>query len=170
MTFMAMTAMLNQATVVGFAAVLGWAAVQDLFTLRISNRTTLAVLALYPVYVLSAGHPVAWPFALALAGFVFAFGFVLFHLKYFGGADVKLFAAAALWAGPELAVGFLLTVSVVGGLLAMVSMTPLRLLLPYMAAATGIKADMAHLMQLQIPYGVPIAVGGLFIAARLLHL
>lgn len=170
MTFMAVMALLNQATVVGFAAVLVMAAVQDLFTLRISNRTTLAVLVLYPVYVLSAAQPVAWPFALVLGGLVFAVGLVLFHFKLFGGGDVKLFAAAALWAGPTLAVGFLLTVTVVGGLLAMVSMTPLRLLLPYMAAAARVKVDMAHLMQLQIPYGIPIAVGGLFVAARLMHL
>ncbi len=136
---MAIMEILNQATVAGFAAVLVWAAVQDLFSLRISNWTTLAVLALYPVYVVSASPMVALPMALAIGGFVFL-------------------------------VGFLLTVAGVGGLLAVASMTPLRMLLPYMAAATRIKADMAHLMQLQIPYGVPIAAGGLFVAARLMHL
>ena len=170
MNFMAMMEILNQATVIGFAAVLVWAAVQDLFTLRISNWTTLAVLALYPVYVLSAAQTVALPAALVLGGLVFLVGFVLFHFKLFGGGDVKLLAAVALWAGAPLVVGFLLTVAVVGGVLAIVSMTPLRLLLPYMAAATRIKVDMARLMQLQIPYGVPIAAGGLFVAARLLHL
>ncbi len=170
MNLMAIMEILNQATVAGFAAVLVWAAVQDLFSLRISNWTTLAVLALYPVYVVSASPMVALPMALAIGGFVFLVGFVLFHFKYFGGGDVKLFADVALWAGAPLVVGFLLTVAVVGGLLAVASMTPLRMLLPYMAAATRIKADMAHLMQLQIPYGVPIAAGGLFVAARLMHL
>ena len=170
MNLMAIMEILNQATVAGLAGVLVWAAVQDLFSLRISNWTTLAVLALYPVYVVSASPMVALPMALAIGGFVFLVGFVLFHFKYFGGGDVKLFAAVALWAGAPLVVGFLLTVAVVGGLLAVASMTPLRMLLPYMAAATRIKADMAHLMQLQIPYGVPIAAGGLFVAARLMHL
>lgn len=170
MNLMAIMEILNQATVAGFAAVLVWAAVQDLLSLRISNWTTLAVLALYPVYVLSASPMVALSMALAIGGFVFLVGFVLFHFKYFGGGDVKLFAAVALWAGAPLVVGFLLTVAVVGGLLAMLTMTPLRLLLPYMAVATRVKVDLARLMQLQIPYGVPIAAGGLFVAARLLHL
>ncbi len=161
---------LNQATVAGFAGVLVWAAVQDFLSLRISNWTTLAVLALYPVHVLSAAQMVDMPMALAIGGLVFLVGFVLFHFKLFGGGDVKLFAAVALWAGAPLVLGFLLTVAVVGGLLAMMTMTPLRLLLPYMAVATRVKVDLAHLMQLQIPYGVPIAAGGLFVAARLLHL
>ena len=170
MNLMAIMEILNQATVAGFAAVLIWAAVQDLLSLRISNWTTLAVLALYPVYVLSAAQMVAMPMALAIGGFVFLVGFVLFHFKLFGGGDVKLSAAVALWAGARGVLGCLLTVAVVGGLLAMMTMTPLRLLLPYMAVATRVKVDLAHLMQLQIPYGVPIAAGGLFVAARLLHL
>ena len=170
MNLMAIMEILNQATVLGFAGVLIWAAVQDLFTLRISNWTTLAVLALYPVYVLSASPMVALPMALAIGGLVFLVGFVLFHFKYFGGGDVKLLAAVALWAGAPLVLGFVLTVGVVGGMLATVSMTPLRMLLPYMAAATRSKVDMAHLMQLQIPYGISIAAGGLFVATRLLHL
>lgn len=167
---MASMEILNQATVAGFAGVLVWAAVQDLLSLRISNWTTLAVLALYPVHVLSATPMVALPMALAIGGLVFLVGFVLFHFKLFGGGDVKLFAAVALWAGAPLVAGFLLTVTVVGGLMAMLTMTPLRLLLPYMAVAARVKVDMAKLMQLQIPYGVPIAAGGLFVAARLLHL
>ncbi len=170
MNLMAIMEILNQATVVGFAGVLMWAAVQDLFTLRISNWTTLAVLALYPVYVVSAPQMVDMPMALAIGGLVFLVGFVLFHFKLFGVGDVKLFAAVALWAGAPLVVGFLLTVAVVGAVMAILLMSPLRLLLPYMAVATRIKADMAHLMQLQIPYGVSIAAGGLFVAARLMHL
>ncbi len=170
MNFMAIIELLNLVTVAAFAGVLVWAAVQDFLSLRISNWTTLAVLALYPVYLLSAAQMVALPMALAIGGLVFLVGFVLFHFKIFGGGDVKLFAAVALWAGAPLVVNFLLTVAVVGAVMAILLMSPLRLLLPYMAVATRIKADMAHLMQLQIPYGVPIAAGGLFVATRLMHL
>ena len=83
-----------------FGAALLWTAASDLLTLRIPNRAVLVILGLYPVYVLTAGQAVPWPAASLIAAVSFAIGFALFATNLFGGGDVKLFAATALWAGP----------------------------------------------------------------------
>ena len=164
---MNLLASVNVASLVLFAAVLVWGATSDLLWLRIPNWVVVTIAALYPIYLLSAAQPVAWQGALVLAGLVFAIGFGLYSFRLLGGGDVKLLAVVALWAGPVQITAFMLSTAIIGGLLAMVATTPLRLLLPYMAAATGVDADVRQLMKLQIPYGVAIAAGGLFVAARL---
>lgn len=158
---------LNYAGLLLFAAALVWAAGSDLLRLRIPNPAVLAIAALYPLYALSAPEPVDWPGALAVAGVVLAVGFALFASRILGGGDAKLLAAVALWAGPSQIVALLLSTAVIGGLLAMVASTPLRLLLPYVAAAARLDADAGQLFKTQIPYGVAIAAGGLVVAARL---
>ncbi len=102
-----------------------------------------------------------------VAGLVFAIGFAVYSFRVLGGGDVKLLAAVALWAGPVHITAFMISTAIIGGLLAMVATTPLRLLLPYMAAATRVDLDVRQLVKLQIPYGVAIAAGGLIVAARL---
>ncbi len=150
-----------------FAAALVWAAWSDLLRLRIPNPVVLAIAALYPLYVLSAPQPVDWPGALIVAGVVLAVGFALFALRIIGGGDAKLLAVVALWAGPPLIVFLMLSTAIVGGLLALFASTPLRMLLPYVAAAARVDADVGQLVNTQIPYGVAIAAGGLIVAGRL---
>ena len=164
---MNLLASVNIASLVLFAAVLVWGATSDLLWLRIPNWVVVAIAALYPIHVLSAAQPVAWQGALMLAGLVFAIGFALYSFRLLGGGDVKLLAVVALWAGPAQITAFMLSTAIIGGLLAIVATTPLRLLFPYMAAATGVDADVRQLMKVQIPYGVAIAAGGLFVAGRL---
>ncbi len=164
---MSLLASVNVAGLVLFAAALGWAAGSDLLRLRIPNWVVVTIAALYPIYVLSAAQPVAWQGALVVAGLVFAIGFALYSFRLLGGGDVKLLAAVALWAGPVQITSFMISTAIIGGLLAVVVTTPLRLLLPYMAAATRVDADVRQLVKLQIPYGVAIAAGGLIVAARL---
>lgn len=164
---MNLLAWLNGASLVLFAAALAWAATSDLLRLRIPNWTVITIAALYPVHVVTAAQPVAWHGALAVAGLVFAIGFALFSFRLLGGGDAKLLAAAALWAGPAQITIFLVSTAVIGGVLAVMATTPLRLLLPYMAAATRVEADLRQLTTLQIPYGVAIAAGALVVAARL---
>ncbi len=164
---MSLLASVNVTSLVLFAAVLVSVAISDLLWLRIPNWVVVMIAALYPAYVLSAAQPVGWQGALVLAGLVFAIGFALYSFRLLGGGDVKFLAVVALWAGPAQITAFMLSTAVIGGLLAMMATTPLRLLLPYMAAATGVHADVRQLMKLQIPYGIAIAAGGLVVAARL---
>ncbi|MFQ5954404.1 MAG: prepilin peptidase [Kiloniellales bacterium] len=158
---------LDSASLLLFAAALIWAAGSDLLRLRIPNPVVVAIAALYPLHAISAPEPVDWQGALVVAGLVLAVGFGLFEFRILGGGDAKLLAAAALWAGPSQIVTLLLSTGIIGGLLAILATTPLRLLLPYVAAATRVDADAGRLMKMQIPYGVAIAAGGLIVAARL---
>ncbi len=164
---MSLLASVNVAGLVLFAAALVWTAGSDLLRLRIPNWVVVTIAALYPIYVLSAAQPVAWQGALVVAGLVFAIGFAFYSFRVLGGGDVKLLAAVALWAGPAQITAFMLSTAIIGGVLAIVATTPLRLLFPYMAAATGVDVDLRQLVKLQIPYGVAIAAGGLIVAARL---
>ncbi len=164
---MSLLASVNVASLVLFAAALVWAAASDLLWLRIPNWIVVTIAALYPIYLLSAAQPVAWQGALVVAGLVFAIGFALYSFRLLGGGDVKLLAAVALWAGPVQITAFMISTAIIGGLLAIVATTPLRLLLPYMAAATRVDVDVRQLVKFQIPYGVAIAAGGLIVAARL---
>ena len=127
----------------------------------------LAVIAFYPIFVLTADKPVDWVRSLLVAVIVLLVGIGMFAYKLIGGGDAKLIAAAALWAGPAHITPLLMTTAIGGGLLCVFAVSPLRTFLPYLAAAAKLDADMAHLMKLHIPYGVAIAAGGLFVAARL---
>ncbi len=158
---------INEASIWLFCAGLIAAAATDLFKLRIPNRIVLAVIAFYPIFVLTADKPVDWVRSLLVAVIVLLVGIGMFAYKLIGGGDAKLIAAAALWAGPAHITPLLMTTAIGGGLLCVFAVSPLRTFLPYLAAAAKLDADMAHLMKLHIPYGVAIAAGGLFVAARL---
>ena len=164
---MSLLASLNGISLLLFAAVLAWGATSDLIRLRIPNAVVLTIVAIYPLYGLSAPHPVSWPGALGVSGLVLVIGFALYSFRLFGAGDVKLLAAVALWAGPAHILTLLLSTAIIGAALAMVTASPLRMLLPYMAAAPRIHVGMGQLLKLQIPYGVAIAAGGLIVAAQL---
>src|SRR5713226_2015705 len=86
--------------VLAFAALLLWAAGEDIHRLTIGNWVSLTMIGLYPIHVLTSPVPVNWPVAALIATATFAAGFVLFALKMVGGGDVKLLAATSLWANP----------------------------------------------------------------------
>ncbi|MHA1113864.1 MAG: A24 family peptidase [Alphaproteobacteria bacterium] len=152
--------------IVFFIALLAWAAVSDLRRYVIPNRVCLAAVALYPAYVMMVPTAVDWPGAALVAGASLAVGFVAFALRLMGGGDAKLFAAGALWAGPELAIPFVFVTALAGGALALITITPWRALFP--AAMMTLGAEAHVIRRAEIPYGVAIATGGLFVAWRLL--
>ena len=143
-----------------FLGLLALAVVTDLEAMRIPNRICLAIAALYPVHVLAAGGPVDWPGALAVAAAVFAFGLIPFCLGLMGGGDVKLMAAAALWAGPAAALDFVLVTTFLGGVMAMVMVSPYRFAMALALARIGRDDIGTVLMGRVIPYAVAIAAGG----------
>jgi prepilin peptidase CpaA len=156
------------AVVAAFAGLVAWAAVSDVRTMTIPNRIALAIAALWPVWLLVDGA--AWGEAAAAAGVamaVLAVGFVLFARNWFGGGDAKLTAAVALWAGTSLIIEFLLVMAVAGGAVALTALAWRAInrklvAVPYAPASTEAAKATADL-----PYGVPIAAGGLWVALRL---
>ena len=150
-----------------FLALLCVAAIHDATTYRIPNRVSLAIAALYPAHVLASGGNVAWMGALFVAAAIFAVGTALFAFVVFGGGDVKLLAATALWAGPAGLPDLLAITAIGGGLMALLMTSSLRFGLALALEAAGRSGAREMVLGNSLPYGVAIAAGGWFTAASL---
>lgn len=155
-----MIALLVTALVLCLPALLITAAVSDVATFTIPNWIALVLLALFPVAALAAGLPplvIAQHFGVGLA--LLAVGVAMFALRWAGGGDAKLLAAAGLWLGWPAMPTFLLSAAMMGGTLALVLLTlrspvvrPMAMLGPRWVNRLADPAE-------GIPYGVAIAVG-----------
>jgi prepilin peptidase CpaA len=144
----------TQLLVIGLAALLVVAAVIDVRTFTISNRLTLAVALLAPLYWLSIALA-PWPgiaIQVAAAAVVFLLMAGAFYAGMMGGGDVKLAAALALWFPPAATIQFIVLMSLAGGVLT------IGLVVWHRAKRREGRPE--------IPYGVAIAVGGLAILAQ----
>jgi prepilin peptidase CpaA len=152
---------LAQIALVGtLCALLVWAAASDLQNFVIPNRICLSLLALYPGY--AAGQaPFDIGLSAAIAASVFIAGAAFFAFGVMGGGDVKLLAAMSLWAGGTYFPAFLLLTTLAGGALAMGWDPLIRHFFPRIATGRAGNGRPA------IPYGVAIAVGGVFVAVNL---
>ena len=172
---------LDSLSILCFAGLMIWAAATDVRRYIIPNRICVAVAALYPAYVLAVhaagGTPVPWPWSLLFAGVMFVVGIFLFAIGALGGGDVKLLSAVTLWAGPSLFLAFLFVTAVAGAGLALIYALKTCVdaiqrradgSLSMRSLAAGL-ADLRHvpLLKLTVPYGVAIAVGGLYVGANL---
>jgi prepilin peptidase CpaA len=130
------------------------AAVIDMRTFTISNRLNVAVALLAPVYWWSIGLPL-WPDAAIQVGVAVAVFLLLaaaFYAGVMGGGDVKLAGALALWFSPASTIKFLVLMSIAGGVLTL--------------AVLGVHRFRKKPGRPEIPYGVAIAFGGLWILAQ----
>jgi prepilin peptidase CpaA len=161
-------------TLAAFVAVLGAAGWSDLRRLIIPNRLSIAIAALWLGHVLAAPGQVDIPGSLGVAVAVFAIGLGLFAAGLMGGGDVKLLAVTALWAGPEELPELLLVTSIIGAVIALALLSPHG---SWLEAQVQDKGGLAHLRislgpdarrrHRPMPYGLAIALGGCFVAARL---
>jgi prepilin peptidase CpaA len=146
-----------------FPALMAFAASSDLFTMTISNRVSLALMAGFFILALSMGMGSAEILSHVGAGLtvlVVTFGF--FALGWIGGGDAKLAAATALWLGFDHLLGYVLYASLFGGVLTLL-MIKFRLLpLPERLAR---QAWVRRLHQLDggVPYGIALAAAALMI-------
>jgi prepilin peptidase CpaA len=126
------------------------AGIQDARTREIANWKTAAVALLAPVWWYANGLD-PWPgmaLQVGIALVVFALFLVAFHFGMMGGGDVKLIVALALWLPFPVFVSMLMVMSIVGGIITLVMMIEHRA-----KKSTG---------QIEVPYGVAIAIAGLF--------
>jgi prepilin peptidase CpaA len=138
------------------------AAIIDVRTFTISNGLNLTVALLAPLYWWSIGLPL-WPDAaiqVAVAAAVFAVLAATFYMGMMGGGDVKLAAALALWFRPFTTLKILVIMSLAGGLLTLIVLAVHK-----KRAKAPIPGD-SPAAKPEVPYGVAIAIGALWILAQ----
>ena len=155
--------MLSLATVTllkSFAiGLLCWALWSDTRSFTIPNRISLALVALYPAWVVATWGQTD-PLGGLIVGAIFLLvGFALFTTGVLGGGDAKLMAAVGLWLGPPLALQFALLTAIVGGGLALT-------IFVYACARDQVWKNASWVAVREIgsepvPYGIAIALGAI---------
>lgn len=146
-----------------FPALMAFAAVSDIFTMTISNRVSLLLLAGFVLLAAFGGmslHAISMHVAAGFA--VLTIAFVCFAFGWIGGGDAKLAAATALWFGFDHLVIYLAYAGVAGGLLTLLLLQFRRWPLPA-ALLSQEWAQRLHDTKSGIPYGVALAIGALLI-------
>ncbi len=142
---------LHYGLLVALAIALLVAAATDWRRRQIDNWLNLAIVIGAPFFWWASGLSL-WPgVALQLGVGIAAFAVFagLFALKWMGGGDVKLLTALALWIEPTWFLKLLVMMALVGGLLTLVM------------GAWHISRHRRD--KLAIPYGVAIAIAGLWV-------
>ena len=136
------------------SAMLVVAAGFDLRSRTIPNSLNLAIALLAIPFWWATGLS-AWPDAalhLGVAAFVFGAFAGLFALGWMGGGDVKLVAAVALWLPWQAVLVLLVLMSLAGGVLTLAMVARRKLA--------------GHEQEIEIPYGVAIAFGALWLIGQ----
>ena len=158
----------EQVIIIGYLGLLAWAACSDAIEFEIPNQASLGLVVLYPLFVLVNPQPIDWLWASALAGAMFTISFLLFVRGRFGGGDVKLLTAAALWAGPKLILPMLVAMGVTGGLLALMVWGVHQARRYHLASYGDVSLTTTeYAVATRLPYGVAIAAGAGLVGLRL---
>jgi prepilin peptidase CpaA len=158
----------SQVSLACFVALLLVAAASDVVLYKIPNAVVLAILLLYPVYVIVTPAETDWAWALAIFAAAIVAGMGLSAAGIFGAGDAKLMAAVLLWAGPVLALLTLFICAITGGVLAAIMLSRARFVLAGAFSSLGSQTLSNAMLAKNMPYGVAITAGGLFVAWALM--
>ncbi len=155
--------MIDLARLLFFPALMAFAAASDLFTMTISNKVSLLLVAGFFGLAIFSGlgpYDIASHVGAGAAVLVVAFG--CFAMGWMGGGDAKIAASAGLWFGFNHLLDYLVYASLFGGALTLLMLQFRAWPLPY--ALVG----QTWLMRLHhkdngIPYGIALAFGALMI-------
>ena len=145
-----------------FPALAITAALRDVVSYTIPNWISLALIAAFPVAALAQGMTLPdLGLAFGIGAIALVAGMAMFALRWIGGGDAKLFAAAALWLGWPALTTYLAVTGIAGGALA-VGLLSLRspILLPWAMNGPPWFARLAEPGE-NVPYGLAIAIGAL---------
>ena len=146
-----------------FPALMAFAASSDLFTMTISNRVALILVAGFLALAWFSGmsvHDVLTHIGAAAA--VLCVSFVFFARGWIGGGDAKLAAATALWLGFDHLMAYLLYASIFGGILTF-AMIRFRLMPLPQSLADQEWIKRLHKLDGGVPYGIALAAAALLI-------
>jgi len=148
------------------------AAIWDMRFRLIPNVLSIAIFVTALLHILLAVQWVDAPGHLLVGTAVFFSGMIIYALGWFGGGDVKLFAALAFWAGPDHIVALFIVTTLAGGMLGLIYLASA---LFYKSPAVLIGANwffetvfnkpapeffVGGTKNIELPYGVAIAIGG----------
>ncbi len=157
--------LLTLATMMGLVLA---SAISDVKSYRIPNAFSLGLLALYPLFAMTAPYSVQPLLSLGIMCAVLSVGFGLFAWRKMGGGDVKLITAVSLFAGPSLILETLLVIAVAGGVVSLAMLfRSARFALASAFDHVGARVLRDALLTDAVPYGVAIAAGAVFLALRL---
>lgn len=148
--------LLRLAGSVAYAALFLTAALWDVWSRKIPNGVLVVLLGLFVVVQVLAWPSPSWLSSLGAFGLVMLGGVPMFARRLVGAGDVKLMAAAALFAGMENLLLLTLWTAIAGGALALVALVAR----PYAVSMPGWIRTRAG-----VPYGVAIAAGALQVGA-----
>src|SRR5712671_3288032 len=146
-----------------FPAMMAFAAASDLFTMTISNRVSLALVAGFLALALLSGMGLSDILShLGAGAAVLTVAFICFAMGWVGGGDAKVAASAALWFGFGHLLNYLVYASLFGGALTLLLLQFRQWPLPYAFAGQAWLLKL-HAKESGIPYGIALAVSALMI-------
>jgi prepilin peptidase CpaA len=149
-----------------FPVAMAFAAANDLFTMRIPNTISLALIGAFCAAALATGMSLSMFGAhLGVGALTLVFTFTLFSFNLFGGGDAKLLAAAALWMGPDHVLHLIVYMTLFGGALSLLILGYRRYVPAHEWSLPGWAARL-HVKGGGIPYGIAIAAAGLMLFPR----
>jgi len=154
---------LDMALLIVFPALMAFAASSDLFTMTISNRISIALVASFILLALWVGMPlptIGWHLSCGLA--ILCITFALFTFGWIGGGDAKLAAATAVWLGWSLVLEYGALSSILGGALTVGIIMLRRAPVPYLLDRYEWLARLSNPKN-GVPYGIALAAAGLMI-------
>ena len=155
--------MLDLCRLLLFPALMAFAASSDLFTMTISNKVSLALVAGFFILALASGFTPAEIGAHAGAGMaVLVVAFVFFARGWIGGGDAKLAAATALWLGFDHLLPYLFDASLLGGGLTLLLLNFRMVELPT-AVRGWTFVERLHRKDEGVPYGIALAAAALLV-------
>lgn len=136
------------------------AATEDAIRLRISNITCGLVLLLALIAMGLHGFPLSLWQNVVVCVAILAVGTALFAAGLFGGGDIKLLAAIGLWLNLSAVLYLLIAIAIAGGILA----------IGYICARKfGLARPAPGQKGLNVPYGLAIVAGALFVFSTQLN-
>src|SRR2546430_16422042 len=155
--------LLDLARLLLFPALMAFAAASDLFTMTISNRVSLALLAGFFVLAFAGGMaPYEMLSHVGAGALLLAAAFTCFAMGWMGGGDAKVATSVALSFCFAQLMDFLLYASLFGGALTLLLLQFRQWPLPYGLAGQAWLARL-HAKENRVPYGIALAIGALMI-------
>jgi len=158
----------SQVSIACFVSLVLVAAASDVTAYRIPNIVVLMMIVLYPIYVVVSPGEEQWLFSLGLFAVTIAIGVPLSLYGVFGAGDMKLLAAILLWAGPTLAAPALVVATVAGGLISLLMLSKMKFVIASALASIGRESLGKMLLAKNMPYGLGLAFGGIFVGWALI--